>query len=308
MISRKLAGASAAGIGAATAVVTLLLGTVSSSAADTPTSSAYGLAAQGLVPIDPTPQVQAPPDGTDALVDLPSPLGVGVLKVIAAGSTSSATAVDLDIADLVKAQIIKASCDNGVGDVSILGGDIGGSALPTDPGVGEGLDLSPIASVVFNHQSDNDDGSLTVEGVRISVLPGGQVPELEIKTDNLEQLRSLVPNLNVPTMAQLEAEQAETEQAPADPAPAESAPVAPAPADPAPAEPAPAEESAVPTLEDLLAQLAELNLGLELPIANGDALLEIVISSATCGAEKAVPPPSEAPKPKPVQTQLPVTH
>ena len=286
MISRKLAGASAAGVGAATAVAALLLGTVSSSAADVPTSSAYGLAAQGLVPIDPTPQVQAPPDGADALAELPSPLGVGLLKVIAAGGTSSATAVDLNIADLVKAQIIKATCDNGAGDVSILGGDIGGSALPSDPGVGEGLDLSPIANIVFNHQSDNDDGSLTVEGVRISVLPGGQVPELEIEPDNLEQLRSLAPNLNVPSMEQLQAE---------------------AQAEEAPAEEAPAEELAAPTLEDLLAQLAELNSGLELPIAEGDALLEIVISSATCGAEKAVTP-SEAPKPKPVQTQLPVTH
>jgi len=286
VISRKLAGASAAGVGAATAVAALLLGTVSSSAADVPTSSAYGLAAQGLVPIDPTPQVQAPPDGADALAELPSPLGVGLLKVIAAGGTSSATAVDLNIADLVKAQIIKATCDNGAGDVSILGGDIGGSALPSDPGVGEGLDLSPIANIVFNHQSDNDDGSLTVEGVRISVLPGGQVPELEIEPDNLEQLRSLAPNLNVPSMEQLQAE---------------------AQAEEAPAEEAPAEELAAPTLEDLLAQLAELNSGLELPIAEGDALLEIVISSATCGAEKAVTP-SEAPKPKPVQTQLPVTH
>lgn len=303
MISRKLAGASAAGVGAATAVAALLLGTVSGSAAAEPTASAYGLAAHGLVPIDPTPKVQAPPDGTDALVDLPSPLGVGVLKVIAAGNTSSATAVDLNIADLIKAQIIKATCDNGVGDVSILGGDIGGSALPADPGVGEGLDLSPIARVVFNHQSNADDGSLTVEGVRISVLPGGQVPNLAISADNLEQLRDLAPNLKVPTMEQLQAEQTQAE-----PAPAEQAPAGQAPAGQAPAEPAPAEQPAAPTLDDLLAQLAERNPGLDLPTADGDALLEIIISSATCGAAQAGPPTSEAPKPKPVQTQLPVTH
>ncbi|MGH3916371.1 MAG: hypothetical protein ACRDTC_23625, partial [Pseudonocardiaceae bacterium] len=137
MISRKLAGAGAAGIGAATAVAALLLGTVSGSAADEPTASAYGLSAEGLLPIDPTPQVQSPPDGEEALVELPSPLGVGVLKVTAAGNTSSATAVDLDIADLLQAQIIEATCDDGVGDVSILGGDLAGTALPSDPGVGE---------------------------------------------------------------------------------------------------------------------------------------------------------------------------
>ncbi|MCA1704518.1 MAG: hypothetical protein LC808_15160, partial [Actinobacteria bacterium] len=118
MISRKIAGASAAGIGAATAVAALLLGTMAGSAADEPTASAYGIAAEGLLPIAPTPQVEAPPDGTNALLELPSPLGVGVLKVQAAGHTSSATAVDLDIADLIEAEIIKASCDNGVGDAS----------------------------------------------------------------------------------------------------------------------------------------------------------------------------------------------
>ncbi|MGH3942824.1 MAG: hypothetical protein ACRDTG_30220 [Pseudonocardiaceae bacterium] len=287
MISRKLAGAGAAGVGAATAVVALLLGTVSGSAADEPTSSAYGLAADGLLPIEPTPQVQAPPDGEEALVELPSPLGVGVLKVTAAGNTSSATAVDIDIQDLLQAQIIEATCDNGVGDVSILGGDLAGTALPSDPGVGEGLNLSPIAAVVFNGQSDNDDGSLTVEALRISVLPGGQLPDLAITPTDLEQLKDLAPNLNVPTVEQLQA-QAQAEQAPAEQTPAEQTP-------------------AEPTLEDLLAQLEELNSGLELPIADGDALLEVVISSATCGAEKEIAP-SEAPKPKPVETQLPVTH
>ncbi|MGH3599664.1 MAG: hypothetical protein ACRDQH_05200, partial [Pseudonocardiaceae bacterium] len=83
MNSRKLAGVSAASVGAATAVAALLLGTLSGSAAAVPTASAYGLAATGLVPISATPQVQAPPDGHNALVQLPSPLGVGVLKVAA---------------------------------------------------------------------------------------------------------------------------------------------------------------------------------------------------------------------------------
>lgn len=302
MISRKLAGASAAGIGAATAVTALLLGTVSGSAAAEPIASAYGLAAQGLLPIDPTPLVQAPPDGTDALVELPSPLGVGVLKVAASGNTSSAIAVDLDIADLIKAQIIKATCDNGVGDVSILSGDIGGSALPSDPGVGQDLDLSPIARIVFNTQSD-DNGVLTVDALRIAVLPGGQLPDLAITPDNLEQLGDLAPNLKVPTMQQLQAEQTQAaEQAPAEQAPVETNPV-----EQAPVEQAPTEEPTAPTLESLLAQLTELNPGLEIPTADGDALLDIVISSATCGAGQ-VTPPGEAPKPKPIETQLPVTH
>lgn len=282
MISRKIAGASAAGIGAATAVAALLLGTVSGSAADEPTASAFGLAAEGLLPIAPTPQVEAPPDGQEALLELPSPLGVGVLKVQAAGHTSSATAVDLDIADLIEAEIIKASCDNGSGDVSILGGTVAGSALPASPAIGEGLDLSPIASITTNRQTTNDDGSLTVDALVVSVLPGGQggVP---ITPGNLDLLRGLLPNLNVPTMEQL--------QAPAVP----SVPAVPG----APGVPA------VPTVDDLIAKLTELNPNLQVP--GSGPLLEVVISSATCGAAEEGKP-TEAPKPKPVETQLPVTH
>ncbi|HEX2300743.1 MAG TPA: choice-of-anchor P family protein [Pseudonocardiaceae bacterium] len=287
MISRKIAGASAAGIGAATAVAALLLGTVSGSAADEPTASAYGLAAEGLLPIAPTPQVEAPPDGTNALLELPSPLGVGVLKVQAAGHTSDATAVDLNIADLIKAEVIKASCDNGSGDASILGGTVAGSALPEAPAVGEGLDLSPIASIKTNRQTNNDDGTLTVDALVVSVLPGSQ-GGAPLSAADLDQLRKLLPNLNVPTMEQL--------QAPAVP----SVPGVPA-VPGAPAVPA------VPTVDDLLKRIQELNPNLQLPGAGSGPLLEVVISSATCGAP-APTKPTEAPKPKPVETQLPVTH
>ena len=62
MNSRKLAGASAASVGAATAVVALLLGTVSGNAGEDTTASAFGIAADGLLDIDPTPYVDAPPD------------------------------------------------------------------------------------------------------------------------------------------------------------------------------------------------------------------------------------------------------
>lgn len=282
MISRKIAGASAAGIGAATAVAALLLGTMSGSAAAEPTASAYGLAATGLLPIAPTPKVEAPPDGKNALLELPSPLGVGVLKVQAADHTSSATAVDLNIADLIKAQVIKASCDNGTGDASILGGTVAGSSLPENPAIGQGLDLSPIASIKTNRQTTNDDGTLTVDALVVSVLPGGS-GTAPLTSGNLDQLRGLVPNLNVPTLEQLQ-----TPSVPAVPG--------------APAVPA------VPTVDDLIAKIKQLNPNLQLPTAGGGPLLEVVISSATCGAAEEGKQPTQAPTPKPVQTQLPVTH
>ena len=284
MISRKLAGVGAVSVGATTAVAALLLGTVPGSATDDPPSSAYGLAAQGLLPIAPTPTVVAPPDGSDALIELPSPLGVGVLKVEAAGLTSAATAVDLNIADAITARIIEATCDSGVGNVSILSGEIAGTALPSDPGVGEGLDVSPLLTVEVNRQTENEDGTLTVDALVVRLLPGGQLPDLAITPEALDQLRTIVPGLQVPSMEQLQA------------------------GPDAQAEQSPTAQPSAPTLEDLLDQLAELNPGLELPTEEGDALLEVVISSATCGAAKEGPGPIEAPKPEPVETKLPVTH
>ena len=83
--SRKLAGASAASVGAATAVAALLLGTMSGSAGEEPTASAFGIAADGLLPIAPTPKVEAPPDERKALLEVPGPdahgIYVGLLKV-----------------------------------------------------------------------------------------------------------------------------------------------------------------------------------------------------------------------------------
>ena len=98
--SRKLAGASAASVGAATAVAALLLGTLSGSAGEQPTASAFGLAADGLLPIAPTPKVEAPPDDRKALLEVPGPDGKGgiyvaLLKVEAEKFRSKATAVDV---------------------------------------------------------------------------------------------------------------------------------------------------------------------------------------------------------------------
>lgn len=266
MISRKLAGVSAASVGAATAAAALLLGTVPGSATDHPTASAYGIAASGLVPISPTPQVTAPPDGENALLELPSPLGVGVLKVSAAGHTSSATAVDLNIADLIEARVIEATCDNGVGGTTILNGHVADIELPSDPGVGEGVDASPVATIVANRQTQNDDGTLTVDGLVVTVLPGGNLTA-PVTQGDLDQLRNVVPNMEVPTTL---------------------------------------DSAGITDVEDLLQALQELNPNLDIPL-DGGALLQVIISSATCGAEKDEPV-EEAPKPEPVETKLPVTH
>lgn len=196
VISRKLAGLSAASVGAATAAAALLLGTVPGSAVSQPSStgSAYGIAASGALSIDPTPQIVTPPDGEDALLKVD---GVGVLEVAAARFTSSATAAQVALAELVDAELIQATCDNGIGAVSILNGSIAGTDLPSSPGVGEDVDVSPILSVVLNRQTDNPDGTRTVDAVVLSLLPGADLDD-PIRPARLNQTQSGLPNLEVP--------------------------------------------------------------------------------------------------------------
>jgi hypothetical protein len=279
--SRKLAGASAAGVGAATAVVALLLGTMSGSATENgPTASAYGISSQGLLPLDPTPTVEAPPGGSKNAVEVPQPLGVGVLNVQAEDYKSDAKAVDINLlSGAVKASLIEAKCDNGQGDSKLIG-DIAGSPLPSAPGLGQGLDLSPLLKVELNRQHKDDNGNLTVDALVVTLLPGGN-GQLPVNPGDLSQLQNLVPNLKLPSSVQ---------------------------------DVQPAGASGVPTVDDLVAKIKDLNPNLNLPQAGSGPLLQIVVSSATCRAEEQatpVPPgkgPGEAPKPKPVQTQLPVTH
>ncbi len=278
MNSRKLAGASAASVGAATAVVALLLGTVSGNAGEgDPRASAYGISSEGLLPIDPTPYVEAPPDDRKALLEVPGPdedlLHIALLKVEAEAFRSKATAVDVDVLGL-SVDLIEARCDHGRGDSSILGGEGNGNGkvLPSNPATGQELDLSPILKLEFNRQHRDRD-KLTVDALVVSLLPGDK-SGLAVAEKDLTDLKSLAPNLKVPTMDELKAEN----------------PSAPA-----------------PTVEDLANKVKQINPGLA-PKGDGDALLEIVISSASCSDERKKEEKEEAPKPKPVEAELPVTH
>ncbi|MDQ4011656.1 MAG: hypothetical protein M3228_13425 [Actinomycetota bacterium] len=296
MNSRKLAGASAASVGAATAVVALLLGTVSGNAGEDTTASAFGLKVEGLLDIDPTPYVDAPPDDSEALLEVPGEdsdvLSIALLKVRAQDFRSSATAVDVNILG-IEAELIEAKCENGEGDSSILGGDSGnGTSLPSDPFEGQELDLSPILSIEFNRQ-DRDGDKLTVDALVVKLLPGDNIGTV-IQQKDLDLLKKVAPkNLKVPTTMQ------EVKSEPGTPAnPAETG---------APANPS---ESGPATVGDLAKKLQSLNPNL-VPKADGDddALLEIIVSSASCREDrKKDDKPEEAPKPKPVEADLPVTH
>jgi hypothetical protein len=276
--SRKLAGASAASVGAATAVAALLLGTLSGSAGEEPTASAFGIAADGLLPIAPTPKVEAPPDERKALLEVPGPnshgLYVALLKVEAEKFRSKATAVKVDILG-IKLKVLEAKCEDGHGDSSIIKTDDGGGSSP----VGQELNLSPILKVEFNRQHHDRD-KLTVDAAVISLLPADKRNAV-LSAKDLNLFQSIASNkYKVPTMAQVQ--DAHTKSG------------------------APAGSPA--TVTDLLSSLKVLNPSLVSPAAGHGALEEIVISSASCREHHENRPREEAPPPKPVEAHLPVTH
>jgi len=251
--SRKLAGASAASVGAATAVVALLLGTLSGNAGEDPRASAFGIAAKGLVPIAPTPYVEAPPDGSKAVLEVPGPkkdpIYVALLRVEAEAFKSKATAVDADVLGIT-AKLIEARCDHGHGEASIIGG-VGdhNQVLPSKPYGGQALDLSPVLKVEFNRQHRDHD-TLTVDALVVSLLPSDNATRALAEKD-LVDLKELAPNnLKVPTMQELKAE----------------------------------DPSKTPTVADLTAKIRSLNPGLA--PKSKDSLLEVVVSSATCSDER----------------------
>jgi hypothetical protein len=273
--SGKLAGVSAASVGAATAVAALLLGTLSGSAGEEPTASAFGIAADGLLPISPTPFVEAPSDGHKALLEVPGPnrdgLYIGVLKVEAERFRSKATAVKVDVLGL-RLKVIEAICDNGHGSSSLITTDGDGNSSPYS---GQILDVSPVVRVEFNRQHRDHD-KLTVDAAVVSLLPGGR-RGVALSQKDLDLFKRLASrNLKVPAKV----------------------------------EDVKAQKPGAPTIADLVTSLKVLNPSLAIPKGDRDSLEEIVISSASCREEhhENRHEGHEAPPPRPVEAHLPVTH
>lgn len=159
--------------------------------------SAFGLSveAAGILNIGPTPQVVLPPDGTrqeESTVNVPlSPLVTAdVLAVATEGnaaagtSTASATVTMVDVlpslipggdsvlsADLINAQCT-ATTEGETGSASILNLQANGEPLANaTPGPNTEITVEGLAEVVLNEQIMNADGSLTVNAVRITLLP-----------------------------------------------------------------------------------------------------------------------------------------
>lgn len=233
-------------MGAATAIVALVAGTTVGHA-DATTSSAYGISAEGFVPIEPTPQVESTdgtPQTSSELQIPPNPLlELEVAKVSAAENTASVELVDFallpgaelpeqlaplkdalnqladglkplcdagnpieqlpsnpitdelpeevteqldpqklcdglagDMPAVLGIDLIKVACTGKTGTVEVANLTVLGQPI-TIPGTEPNTEIpaDPLANITINKQTENEDGSFTVEGVVIDVADGAEV-------------------------------------------------------------------------------------------------------------------------------------
>jgi hypothetical protein len=177
--TKKLAGASA--VGAATAVTALLLGSTAAVAQEGPALDyAFGVAASGALTIDPLPYVESNDGGQvedqllgsgDVLGPEEDALAFGVLTTEARAGHAETSVAELNLLDLLRADLVRTYCDNGSGGLQIIAGEVLGRPLPENPVPSETIDLSPLLSLSLNNQVRHPNGSLTVTGIELSVLP-----------------------------------------------------------------------------------------------------------------------------------------
>jgi hypothetical protein len=191
--TKKLAGAAA--VGAVTAVTTLLLGATPALAQDDDSTgdSAFALSAEGVLDINPISPVKSA-DGTlvhDELLSIgdvagkyEDDLAVGLLTAEAEANRSETVVKEVNLLGLLKADLIRTWCDNGEGGLQIVNGSVLGHKLPETAVPGKDLDVSPLLKLSLNDQVRETDGSLSVTGIKLTVLPG---PEAADETEKLDE-------------------------------------------------------------------------------------------------------------------------
>jgi hypothetical protein len=177
--TKKLAGAAA--VGTVTAVTTLLLGATPALAQeDSITDSAFALEASGVLDINPISLVESA-DGSlvhDELLsigDVAGPLeddiSFGLLTSEAESNRAETVVKEVNLLDILRADVIRTWCENGEGGLQIVNGTVLGHALPDTSVPSEEIDASPLVKVSLNDQKRNTDGSLSVTGIELTVLP-----------------------------------------------------------------------------------------------------------------------------------------
>jgi hypothetical protein len=194
--TKKLAGAAA--VGAVTAVTTLLLGATPAFAQDSDSKgdSAFALSASGLLDINPISQVKSV-DGTlvhdellsigDVAGEYEDDLALGLLTAEAESHRAETVVKEVNLLGILKADVIRTWCDNGEGGLQIINGSVLGQKLPDTSVPGKDLDVSPLVKLSLNDQKRNTDGSLSVTGIKLTVLPAPEVAEKEEKLSAQEK-------------------------------------------------------------------------------------------------------------------------
>ena len=183
MKTKKFAGAAA--VGTVTAVTTLLLGATPALAQeDSASDSAYALSASGILDINPISFVESA-DGTlvhDELAsigDVAGPveddISVGLLTAEAESNRAETVVKEVNLLDILRADLIRTWCDNGEGGLQIVNGTVLGQKLPDTSVPSEEIDVSPLVKVSLNDQKRGTDGSLSVTGIELTVLPAPAV-------------------------------------------------------------------------------------------------------------------------------------
>jgi hypothetical protein len=197
--TKKLAGAAA--VGAVTAVTTLLLGATPAFAQDDDSTgdSAFALSASGVLDINPISPVKSA-DGTlvhDELLSIgdvagkyEDDLAVGLLTSEAQANKSETVVKEVNLLNILKADVIRTWCDNGEGGLQIINGSVLGTKLPETAVPSEELNLSPLVKLSLNDQKRGTDGSLSVTGIELTVLPGPEEadPDEELSTQEKSAL------------------------------------------------------------------------------------------------------------------------
>jgi hypothetical protein len=155
------------------------------------TSSAFGVAATGLVNVPATPVVSSATSPNDkSLIELPpNPLvKLKVLHTSAKDDRSRASVVDLRVAQAaLSAHLVTAKCQGGQGSSHLVKASLGGKRLAVDaaPNSTVTVPLQGVGTVsaTLNKQVKNADGSLTVTAIEVKLaLATGQSQTIDISS------------------------------------------------------------------------------------------------------------------------------
>jgi hypothetical protein len=194
--TKKLAGAAA--VGAVTAVTTLLLGATPAFAQDDDSTgdSAFALSASGVLDINPISDVKSA-DGAlvhdellsigDVAGEYEDDISVGLLTSEAEANRAETAVKEINLLNILRADLIRTWCDGGEGGLQIINGTVLGQKLPETAVPGKDIDVSPLVKVSLNNQKRLTDGSLSVTGIKVTVLPAPEVADPNEKLDSAEK-------------------------------------------------------------------------------------------------------------------------